>query len=233
MKLQGHIVICGWNEKALRIIKELHAPVVTDKRPIVVISEAPGPMPAGEEFNDVYAIQGDPASDSILRRAGVDSADCAIILADKAEADFADARSILIALAIESINSEVHTCVEVVNSKNISHFSRTSVDETVCVSELSEKLLAQAAMNHGISAFYTELLTFQEEGNEVYHVEMPEEYVGQSFGALFMALLDQRVILLGAQRAGRPRLNPGKSFTLEAGDSLWVIAFSKPDLCSP
>lgn len=228
--LSGHVIICGWGEKAFRIVRELHAPVIEDRKPVLLIADQTGTLPDEPAFEDVHALTGDPTLDETLHAAGVDRAETAIILADKARGQLADARSILIALAIESINPNVHTAVEVVDSANLPHFSRTAVNEIISISDLSEKLLAQAALNHGVTDFYQELLLFQENGNEFYRVALPAADVGRTFADLHARLLARRIIAIGVHNGGLPRLNPGADYVLREGDDLWLIAFRKPCL---
>ena len=232
MQIKNHIVICHWNLKTMNIIRELHAPVVKDKKTIVIIDREIGEMPKDGEFDDVYAIHGNPTDDTVLNRANITEAQSAIILADENERSYADSKSILIALAIENLNPNVYTCVEVLDSRNIVHFRRTTVDEIISVSEISEKMLSQAAMNPGITAFFLELLTFQEKGNEIYLLDVPGRYVGKTFRDLFVKLLDKRIILTAIRKRHEksPVVNPPPTTVLKKGDTIWVIAFSKPNL---
>ena len=229
MNLHGHVVICGWSDKTERIVRQLHAPVIGNKPPIAVIADQKVQLPAEPEFEDVHVVQGDATDDDTLRDAHIDAADSAIILASGRDKHQADARSILIALAIESMNPEVHTCVEVLDSRNLTHFARTAVNETISMSDVSEKVLAQAVLNHGVTDFYQELLTFQVEGNEIYCVSPSSEMIGQTVTQVHDALLDERVILIGLHQNGEVSLNPPADIRIGPNDGLWVIAFSKPE----
>ena len=185
-RVSNHYVICNWNDLGDEIIRQLHAAVVGDKRPIVIVTDRPQDIPRAEPegtddpYQDVFVIPGDPASDRILARANIAEAETAIVLSTPTDPDQADMRSVLIALAIEAIEPRVHTIVELLKSKNRIHFQHTSVDEVVCVDELTEKLLAQSAMTHGLSEFYTHLLTATEDTNEVYVTGGPPAYVGRT-----------------------------------------------------
>ncbi len=108
----------------------------------------------------------------------------------------------LTALAIEAIEPQVHTIVELLSSRSRIHFRYTHVDEVVCVDELTEKLLAQTAITHGLSEFYMRLLTATEDTNEVYVVAVPEAFVGRTYRELEHALVEydsEDVILVGVQ----------------------------------
>jgi voltage-gated potassium channel len=185
---------------------------------------------AAPEFDDVYFIVGDPCNDRVLRRANVQEADTALIIADRSHLQYADAQSILIALAIEAMNSAVHTCVEVVNSDNLKHFAHTKVDECVSMEHLGELLISQAALNHGISSFYTELLTYQENGNEVYHVPMPGAFVGKTFGDLARRVLTENMIAAGLVQNGISRANPPRDTVLAADDKVIIISGVYPEI---
>jgi len=226
--LRGHIVICGWGEKAFRVVRQLHAPVIRDKKPILLVAKEVGNLPDEPAFEGVYALQGDCTRDETLRDAAVEHADSAIILSDPASGATTDARSILIAIAIESINRHVHTAVEVADSTNLPHFARTGINEAVSLDHLSEKLLAQAALNHGATDFYQELLLFQVDGNELYRVPLPSSQVGRTVGRLYNTLLPRRIVVVGVHRDGQAVVNPFPDYELRKSDDLWVIAFQMP-----
>ena len=200
--LRGHYIICNWSDKADTVIRELHSPVIHHKPPIVVITDQPERMPTSSDpaYDAVFTVVGDPTDPSVLRRAGILTADTAIILADEREGKFADTKSVLIALAIEAIQPRVYTVVELLDSRNESQFQHTHVDEIVCVDTLAEKLLAQASLVHGVSQVYLHLLTASKDTNEIYFVPVPKAFVGAKYRDLEQALLDFReedIVLIG------------------------------------
>ncbi len=234
IKLVEHTVIFGWNDKADNIIRELHSPEVIRKTPIVVVSDAVSRVifPDDDEFRDVFFVQGSPTAEDVLTRAAVKDATTAIILAEQeCGREQCDARSILIALAIEALNPSVYTIVEVCDPASVSNFTYTSVDEVICAAEFSERLLSQVIMNPGITRVFDELLTF-ERGNEVYKIALPGGAEGKTFREVHRLLLPNRVILLGVEtrQDGHDRivLNPGAdSYRFKATDRPLVIAFDQ------
>ncbi len=205
--LEKHFVICNWNELGDEIIRQLHAPVLGDARPIIIITDRPETIPqiepeADDPYRNVFVVPGDPTSDRVLERANIARADTAIVLADMRDPEHADTRSVLIALAIEAIEPEVHTVVELLKSRNRIHFRHTSVDEVICIDELAEKLIAQSALTHGLSEVFIRLLTATEDTNEVYIIDVPPPFVGKPYRLLEQALLEydrEPVILVGVQ----------------------------------
>jgi Trk K+ transport system NAD-binding subunit len=147
-------------------------------------------------------VPGDPTSEIVLARADIEHANTAIVLSDPEEGNRADTKSVLIALAVEAIQPRVHTIVELLHSRNRIHFRHTYVDEIVCMDELTEKLLAQSALTHGVSEFYIRLLTATEDTNEVYVIAVPGPFVGRTYRELERALIEfdeENVILVGVQ----------------------------------
>jgi voltage-gated potassium channel len=226
----GHIVICGWSPKGAEILRELHAEEVEDKRPVVILANlelSPTTDPL------VTFVHGNPSNAHDLHRAAIERADTAIILADDTnpnlEPDDIDAKTLLSALAVESINPEVHTCVEVIKSENRQHFERAKADELVVSAELTGALLASAAVNHGITAAVSDLLTHPG-GTEFYRIDPPDELLGQTFAtALERLKADQNCILVAIATGEHTyAINPPGDRKIRHGDRLLVISEKDP-----
>lgn len=234
--LNSHIVICNWNEKGDAIIKELHSSVHKVKKPIVIITKNPQIIPssAEEEYEKVFIISGDPTDENILKRASLESADSAIVLSDFDRGEYADAYSIIIALAIEGINKDIYTIVELQKSRNKIHFKNSYVDEIICVEEITEKLAAQSTLNHGISYVYLHLLSATLDTNEIYIIPLPDKIKGMEFSKLMhkMTSSDIGIILIGYISDNKVFINPKKDeslIVLKPGDKLITIAYEKPE----
>ena len=229
-KYRNHIVICGWSPKGQEILRELHSDEVVDKRPIVIVADLEQ-NPTDDDL--VTFIRGSTSDHHTLERANLPGADTAIILADESHAglgpDERDAMTLLTTLAVETLNPQVHTCVEVIRSENVHHFQRAKADEVVVSAELTGNLLATAAVTHGISHVVADL-TGHAEGNEFYSVDAPSSLAGGSFATAMERLKREGdAILIGVARNGHDYdLNPPADRTIEAGDRLLVIAESDP-----
>lgn len=241
--LNDHIVICNWNEKARPIIRELHASIIKDKRLIVVVSQQAeaADLPEKDDdptFEDVFLVRGDPANEIALKRAGVADAYSVLILADPAEGHLADARSILIAMAVRSVGAprQVHICVEGIDPTNVDHLRRAGADEIVGASDFAMMLLAQSSLAHGLSTVYRNLLSVSSETNEIYMLPVPESFVGKSFQDLGAAMFQKRqddnpAILIGAVTQDGILVNPKQQDLGEfhPDDSVIVVALERPD----
>src|SRR6476620_10890283 len=122
----GHLLVCGWNRKGSEIVRELRAREVEDPREIVILADREA-SPLDEK--GITFIRGNPSSGDDLSRAGLEHVSTVIVLADESNIsnapDDVDARSLLTTLAVETINHDAYSCVEVIKSENRVHFERT------------------------------------------------------------------------------------------------------------
>ena len=229
-KYEDHIVICGWSPKGDEILRELHSEEVLDKRPVAIVA----PLPHSPTEDDLTTfIQGSPSEAEPLKRAGIMTAETAIVLADEsnpsASPDERDAMTLLTALAVESLNPSVHTCVEVIRSENVAHFSRAKVDEVVVSAELTGNILAASAVTHGLSHVVHDL-TGHAAGSEFYTVEAPKSLDGRTFADLLPIIKSHAdAVLIGVASNGHLyELNSKADRVIRAGDRLLVIAEDDP-----
>lgn len=232
VKQSGHIVICGWSSKGHEILRELHAKEVEDTSDVVILANLPA-NPSRDPFTTFVA--GSPTSGEDLERAGIARAGTAILLADETatndSADDVDARTLLTALAVESLNPSCYTCVEVIRSANRQHFQRTKADELIVSAELTGALLAGSAKTRGLSRFVADLVTHPE-GAEFYAIEVPSDLAGVAFAAAVERLkVEHEMIAVAvAPSSGDYLINPPGDRIVSAGERLLVIANTPPRL---
>ena len=221
-----HVVICGWSGKGAEIIRELRAREVEDPRRIVVLCNLENDP---TKDDDVEFIRGDPSDDDDLHRAGIDRASMAIVLADETTPSATDAerdaRTLFTVLAVETINADAYSCVEVIRSENRRHFANTHANELVISSEITGALLAGSARNPGLSRVVTNLVTHPED-QEFYRIDVPGDLVGATVAQALIALKESRDALLVGIVEGIDSyvLNPPHDRRLAAAEKLLVIA---------
>ncbi len=203
-ELKDHVVICNCSEQVHRIVAELHADMVSDKPDVVLLLQDselwrcnPGWHPSpdngftGEHFF-VLDRPGGPADQRNLMAASIRDAKAAIILADPRQRELADARSTLVAMALEQQNPDVHTVMELISSVNREHLRATEVNEVVCVVEIAERLIAQSCITPGVKNVFESVLVNRPGTNNIYIVPLPEELVGTTYRDLLRrAVLSQ------------------------------------------
>jgi len=200
--IRDHVIICNWSSKADIIVRQLHDESVHHKSPIIVITDNPETIPKTTDraYRGLLMISGDPANKEILKRADVKHAKTVIVLADEEDPENSDSKSILIVLAVESINPNVHIIVELMKSNSEMFFQYTHVDEIVCLEQLAEKLLAQSALTPGLSQVYMDLLTQSADTNEIYQEQVPSTLIGVSYRQAEETIIkidEKDIILIG------------------------------------
>jgi voltage-gated potassium channel len=227
-KLTNHVIICGWSTTAEGIIRELHAEDVDERRQVVLIDQTLDASPVDDPF--VYFVKGDPTNDETLERAFVKTATTAVVLADWTISDLSlrDAKTTLITMAIEHLNGDVYTVVEMMRPENRRHLERADVDEAICITDLSKRLLVHAAMNHGLSRFFAEILSFNE-GSEIYKISLPPAFDKMPFREAVRLASDRfETIIMGLERDHEIICNPVGEYLLTADDSLFVLSEDTP-----
>lgn len=149
----------------------------------------------------VEFMKGDPTQDENLVRAGVMRADSVIVLTDLNKGpNEADAEALMVVLAVESLNREVHTCVQLLNSANRMHLERAHADEIFVSTSFVGNLVVASALNHGISRIVADLLTFNI-GSEFYRYDghISDALVGKEFARAVQVLVQRRMILLAVE----------------------------------
>ena len=250
--LTGHVVICNCNEKTGRIVDELHASPLAPIDVVLLIQDMSGwtgnpswhPRSLGD--GAVYAVIGCPTNEADLRKAHIPSARAAVILADPAHGGLADARSALVAMAIERETPRVHTVMELLSSVSRVHLQASEVNEIICLGEISEKLIAQSCITPGVKHIFLDLLTIGRGTNQIFIARLPEAAHGQTFRRLSKQAITAGApfVLCGYIRAGdhganseqafvinpRARQDPGKDTALGPDDELVLLAQTPPDL---
>lgn len=261
-QLSDHFVIANWNSRALSVIEHLRSPIL-DHSVIAVISDDPGVdfkelsrqflKQRSKGFEDVYFCPGDPGTKLSLLNANVQKSDAIIVLGDDRERS-SDEKTIRTVFVLKEIGEEYEVELDVVvelrnvaNVKVITEMRRTfpGTLDYVASGTLRTMLLAQCALNKGLSDVYRQLLTPTKDTCELYTVEIPDSAVGSSFRAYRIACAKvtskEGVIPMGIGRRcnGRTKfeINPlpllanktdNPFHTLQKGDMLLVIAYDPP-----
>lgn len=226
-QFEQHIIIAEWNKRTASILQELRAEDATVNTPIVLIADIERkPVDDG----NLFFVRGN-ISDDTLAQANLEKASTMVILGNDQLDDRArDAMVVLSTLTVESINPNVYTIVELVDESNVINCKRANANEIIIGSEISSRLISQAALNHGISAVISDLLTAQT-GNQLYKIPLPHTEAGKGFidVMVYMKQVHQSLIV-GVQKGteGEVISNPSIDYVFEPSDYVIVIANQHP-----
>jgi voltage-gated potassium channel len=228
-KFENHIILCQWNLRSQFILKELRLESTTQTEPIVLIGNIER-KPLDDE--NLFFIQGQ-VTDETLNRANLIKAKTVIILGDDSlDYTTRDAKVVLSTLTVESINPNAYTIVELVDPAYVQTCKRAKADQIIVSSELSSMLLAQEALNHGITKVVADLLSFQD-GNQLYKFPIPQSKIGHAFIDVFISMKQKyqsTVVAVQKGSEGEVISNPPTDYQLQNNDYLIVIASNKPHI---
>ena len=223
----GHILLCGWNLRARQILREFRADTRTVEAPVVLIADIEA-KPLDDK--QLYFIQGE-VNEETLQRANLAQAATVVILGDnRLDESARDAKVVLSTLTVESLNPNAYTIVELVDEANVRHCKRAHADEIIVGNEFSSRLLARAALDHGISKVLSELLSSRY-GNDLFKIPAPEHLIGRSFLDAFTEMKRaSQATVLAVQKGGNGKVvsNPPSDYQIGVGDNLIIIADSNP-----
>ena len=233
--LVGHVVICGWNRAGALIVDELQADKSLGKRGIVLVAEFDEEQPVLDwsaiDQSRVFVLRGDYTRMEVLRKARIETAAEAILLADKTIArsdQDRDARTVLASLLIEKLNKGVFTCVELLNRDNAAHLAMVGVEEVVVGDEYSGSIIASALRNRGLVEMLNELFSTKY-GNQFYKMGLPQGWDTLRYGEVFRILKEEYGAILVSVEAAKGEgrelvVNPPTDREVQADDRLVIIA---------
>ena len=162
-------------------------------------------------LRDLYFHPGEPTDQRFLEHVNATSARSVIVLSDERYGDLADSRTLLIlfalremvekarardqltrpkdAITVEDEGWPMHVVAEIVDVDNYAKFARFEEESGNAVEilrgeSLRTRILSQAARTPGLVEFFTDLLTHEDDSNEIYEFPFPDELAAKR-GSLF------------------------------------------------
>ncbi|MEI5907766.1 potassium channel family protein [Bacillus spongiae] len=218
-KLQKHIVIVGWNERAKELIEQIST--VRKNGEIVLIDETLKQNPFSNHH--IHFIKGKPFEDDVLLKASIQEADIAIITADQNQTEVhADMGSVLTLLAIKGLNPDLYCVAEILTAEQVINAKRAGANEVIQSNKQTSYVMMNSVVSHGMSSAILAMLD-QVKGSKVQLVPAREEWFGKTFQQLSVHLLEQHTLLLGVKRGEETIVNPPLHEIISEGNELFVL----------
>jgi voltage-gated potassium channel len=193
IKFKNHILLCGWNNYAERIIRGITQAQVGERAQVVLVNQLPEEqvtevMLRIADLVEARYVRGDPASEVVLERASARDARSAIVLADTSVPGMipTDERTTLIILALKGVKKDLKVSAEALEMESEMHLRRAGADDLVVRGEFNGFLLSSSALAPGVPEVVRQVLAVGE--NELRREPIPEELVGRTFREVFDAL---------------------------------------------
>ncbi|WP_019243934.1 MULTISPECIES: potassium channel protein [Bacillus] len=190
---KNHLVLFGWSRKAKHAIDEV---LEYDKRKEIVLIATLEKIPYIHQR--VHYIQGDAVNVETLEKGNVSKSSGVIIFAEEdiKHPHLADARSLMIATALERYTGDLHITVEVLEEKHIELFRHVSVDEFVVSDEMISQLTVHAALSAGTTELFNQLLS-KTNGDDVYKIKPDSRW--NTYRDAYLSLAEKGITLIGNQ----------------------------------
>ena len=229
----GHTLVVGRSDKLSVVVAELVEANRSERGHAIVVLTADDPV---EVLDDIRRDVTDLGSSRLVVRSGAPTR-----INDLAKMNPQDAKSVIIlspdddsarsylVKVVLGLNKLIPagsrtTIVAEAGDVEVAEALKESVGErliTVIPSAIVARITAQVSRTSGLGSVYQELLDF--DGDEMYIVDIPERWVGSSFGQLTLASSGATVI--GLQRAdGSVSLTVGAEAVVMPGDKAIGIA---------
>ncbi len=220
---EGHIILCGWNDRMQEILADLRADPRSAAADIVLVGDVDAKPVADDRLHFVRG----GVTEENLKRAGIEAAATVVIVGDRSlDYGARDATTVLSTLTVKSLNPQAYAIVELATEANVRHCERARADEIVVGAELCSRVMSTAALDHGISTVVRELLSARV-GQDLVTVPVPSGLAGRPFFEVLSALKrDEDRIAVALQRRGDGAIetNPRADAPVAADDRLVVIA---------
>ncbi len=191
---QHYILIGSSRDKLGSIVEEI---LLNNGKSDVVIIDNKSKSPLDHE--KVHFISGNPADDKVLLKANILEAKSVAIFSDEGDEspENLDGKSLLIASRVEQMSKKykknIYTIVEIKKEMHMALFEHANVDEFILSSDSVSRLMAQAAIHHGSSKLFEQLLS-KKEGENLYEIPRQRHWVTYRDAAI--ELFEQGAILI-------------------------------------
>ena len=229
------IIICNWNKHGKRIVNEIQK--MNPKIKII----APNCDYSAKEKKNSVEIENKNPTKTLLKNVLASQPVKSVLLLANQKSSNPDAENALIALAINQIDKNIRITAELTDPKMKHNLLKAGVDEIVCNHTFIGGMIAQTALNKGMSHVYNRLLECNNKSNEIYFIsEFPNEFTKiESFAELAEEVAigapeELPLILIGIKYAGYDKnksilLNPQKQEfkPITKDDQLIVMSYRK------
>ena len=226
---QNHVIIFGFNENALNILRELILANENHKNSVVVVMDNQDKS----EMEDVISqrIQDTKTTRIICRTGSMDNladveicspSTCRSIIIN-AEDDFMSVKAILACATVleNSGNTEAYITALIRSEENVdaAKIAGKGRVEVFYFQNSIARIMAHTCRQPGMSSVFTNLLSF--EGDEIYIEEIPS-MAGKTIAEA--NLFFPKSTLIGLVQDGMPKLNPPVATKIAPNDKLILIA---------
>ncbi len=216
-KLKGHYIVCGGDETARTIVRELRQ----TKRSFVVVEPARERIERMAEAGSVLSIQGDPAEDGVLVKAGIERAKGIFLCLATDEAN------LFAAITARGLNPGLKISAKGVDVRSEAKIKKAGADYVVAPAFIGGMRMVSEMVRPAAVTFLDLMLRDREKGLRVEEMAVlagsrligktvAQAKIGERTGALLVALR--------REESRDYDFNPAPDVRLKKGDVLILMA---------
>ena len=190
INIKNHIILCGWNRNADKIIDSIQYLAERGRKDIVLINDLDEEEIARLKTRyrkiRLHFVAGDYTSEQVLVKANLEVAETVIIIPSDISDSIhnPDDKTILAALTIKGLEPNIRLIAYLHNRENLTHIKRANANEVVISDDFGAYMLASHVMDPGIPQAVNRLLDNVSK-NRFKRVDIPSEFIGKPFDNLF------------------------------------------------
>jgi len=216
-KLNGHYIVCGGDETAQTIIREL----VQTKRDFVVVEPARERIDRLLGLHSFLFVEGDPAEDSVLVRAGIERASGILLSLPGDEAN------LYVTVTARGLNPRIRIVAKGIELRSHAKLKRAGADYVVSPTDIGGMRMVSQMVRPAVVTFLDTMLKDKEQGLRVEELAVAagSALAGKTVGGS-MIRRKTRALLVALKRGGTEayEFNPADGAEIRENDVLIFIA---------
>ncbi len=170
--------------------------------------------------NGLLVIEGDPTSDKILRRAGIERAQAMMIMLDR------DTETLISVLTARSLNPHVEITAAALDETLTTKMIRVGANDVIAPYEVAGRFLNNATLRPAVNEFFNSILFSQRATTQTTLLHMLDDspWIGKTLGDLNLRTRFNAAIIGLRLETGGFVVTPGDNYRLSEGESLIVVA---------
>jgi voltage-gated potassium channel len=216
-RLKDHYIVCGSDETAQTIVREL----LQTKRPFVLVDASLEKIQKLMGTDSFLFIQGDPAEDGILLKAGIERARGVLLSLP------ADEANLYVTVTARSLNPKIRIVAKGIDIKSHAKMERAGADYVVSPTHIGGMRMASQMIRPAVVTFLDTMLKGREEGLRVEEIEVGKgsALAGRTVGQSRIRE-KTRALLVAIKRPGSAgyEFNPMDETLINEKDALIFIA---------
>ena len=191
LNLSDHMVLCGWNMNADKLINSLYELNSDNKNfDLVLVNEL-----SEEEITQIkskfsqikiHFVAGDFTQEETLHRASVTTSNSVIVIPNNLNNDNEshDEKTIFATLTIKSIDASIRVVAYLLDRENLTHIKRAEADEVVVSDDFSLNILASHIVDPGVPQVSNHLINTSSD-SRLKRKAIPGNFIGRKYSELF------------------------------------------------